>query len=84
MINGNLQACIADFGLMSVASDPNTSNASTTMTSATGSTRWMSPELLNPEQFGLNRSNATKESDIYAVGVVMYEVRGYLLCFGWT
>ena len=34
----------------------------------------MSPELLNPEMFGLKDSCPTKESDIYALGMAIYEV----------
>ena len=34
----------------------------------------MSPELLNPELFGLKESRPTKQSDCYALGMVLYEV----------
>ena len=34
----------------------------------------MSPELLDPERFGLEGSHPTKESDCYALGMVVYEV----------
>ena len=34
----------------------------------------MSPELLDPEQFGSEDSRPTKESDCYALGMVIYEV----------
>ncbi|KAF9645416.1 hypothetical protein BDM02DRAFT_578724 [Thelephora ganbajun] len=34
----------------------------------------MSPELLDPERFGLKKSRPTKESDCYALGMVIYEV----------
>jgi hypothetical protein len=34
----------------------------------------MSPELLNPEQFNLKDSRPTKESDCYALGMVILEV----------
>ena len=34
----------------------------------------MGPELLYPEQFGLQDSQPTKESDCYAFGMVIYEV----------
>ena len=39
-----------------------------------GTFRWMSPELLDPESFGLEESRPTKESDCYALGMVIYEV----------
>lgn len=34
----------------------------------------MSPELLNPVMFGLKDSRPTKGSDIYALGMVVYEI----------
>jgi len=34
----------------------------------------MAPELLNPSGFGLRSSHPTKKSDIYAFGVVTYQV----------
>ena len=34
----------------------------------------MSPELLNPDMFGLKESRPTKESDCYALGMVVLEV----------
>ena len=34
----------------------------------------MSPELLDPYRFGFEDSRPTKESDCYAVGMVIYEV----------
>ena len=34
----------------------------------------MGPELLNPEGFGLEKSYLTKESDCYALGMVIYEI----------
>ena len=34
----------------------------------------MSPELIYPEIFGLKKSIPTKESDCYALGMVIYEV----------
>jgi len=40
-----------------------------------GTTRWMSPELLDPDQFGIRDPRPTKQSDCYALGMVVYEVR---------
>ena len=42
-----------------------------------GTRRWMSPELLIPERFGMHGSEAgrpTRQSDCYALGMVIYEV----------
>ena len=64
---------MADFGLPTIASDPKyfttlTSNASC------GTIRWMSPELLlDPDRFGPSPL-PTKQSDCYALGMVILEV----------
>jgi hypothetical protein len=42
-----------------------------------GTHRWMSPELLDPDQFGIPESEGdrpTRQSDCYALGMVIYEV----------
>ena len=39
-----------------------------------GTTRWTSPELFFPEEFGFGNSHPTRESDCYALGMVIYEV----------
>ena len=44
---------------------------------AGGTYRWMSPELLYPERFGISQSEGdrpTRQSDCYALGMVIYEV----------
>jgi serine/threonine protein kinase len=33
----------------------------------------MSPELIDPQQFGLENSRSTESSDCYALGMVIYE-----------
>jgi len=38
------------------------------------SVRWLAPELLFPEKFGLESARRTKETDVYAFAMVMYEV----------
>ena len=46
-----------------------------------GTRRWMSPELLDPERFGMPESEnnrPTKQSDCYALGMVIYEVSVYV------
>ena len=36
-----------------------------------GSTRWMDPELLYPEQFGFEEPRRTRKSDSYALGMAV-------------
>jgi serine/threonine protein kinase len=73
MIDQNGHARLADFGLLTFVSDPsNPTNSSSIMNS--GTTRWMSPELLHPEEFNFEKSRPTKKSDCYALGMVILEV----------
>lgn len=75
LIGPSGNACLADFGLslLAVASDQ-----STVMSSFVegGTYHWMSPELLDPVRFGFKKCRPTKESDCYALGMVIYEVLG--------
>ena len=46
-----------------------------------GTRRWMSPELLDPERLGMPESEdnrPTRQSDCYALGMVIYEVGVYV------
>ena len=36
--------------------------------------RWCSPEIIHPDAFGLTKAKATKASDMYAFGMLAYEV----------
>ena len=74
LIDRNGYARLADFGLLTIVSDPTTFTTSSSFVIGGGTTRWMSPELLDPDQFGLEDSKPTKESDCYALGMVVYEV----------
>ncbi|KAF9784423.1 kinase-like domain-containing protein [Thelephora terrestris] len=86
LVNQSHRACLVDFGLSTIASvELNTgtndssisvaSRASLMSFTAGGTPRWMSPELLDPERFGASDDRPTKESDCYALGMVVYEVR---------
>ena len=78
LINNDGHACISDFSLITIVSDPQTF-LSTCMEG--GTIPWMSPELLDPGSFGLEKSYLTKESDYYALGMVIYEVLSGLMPF---
>ena len=46
-----------------------------------GTRQWMSPELLDPERFGMPESEGnqpTRQSDYYALGMVIYEVGAHM------
>jgi len=73
---GNVR--LADFGLLTVLSDPSYQLSSTSHTQG-GTVRWMSPELIVPQRFGLENCRRTKSSDCYALGMVIYEtISGHL------
>ncbi|KAF9642959.1 kinase-like protein [Thelephora ganbajun] len=73
LIDPNGNARLADFGLLTIISDPTSPTASSSFAIG-GTTRWMSPELLYPDLSGLKVARPTKQSDCYALGMVIYEV----------
>lgn len=44
------------------------------MNSFGGTTPYTAPELIHPFKFGLGRSRLSEEGDIYAIGMVVYEI----------
>ncbi|KAF9648297.1 kinase-like protein [Thelephora ganbajun] len=74
LIDRDLHPRITDYGLVAIISDPNTVEPGNTTSPSVGTVRYMAPELLNPSGFDLKNSNPTKKSDIYAFGVVTYQV----------
>ena len=73
MIDKGGGARLADFGLLTIVSE-STHAETTTASEGSGTMRWMSPELLDPERFGSTNARPTKESDCYALGMVILEV----------
>ena len=88
LINKDHRACISDFDLSTVTGARTLAPAAvsrssllsddTAMSFTPGGTgRWMSPELIDPERFGIEGSEGyrpTRRSDCYALGMVVYEV----------
>ena len=72
------RACLADFGFMSVVPDPVQPIAHSAQLEG-GSMTFMSPELLVPEEFGKKNAVPTPQSDVYAFGLVIFQVseQGY-------
>lgn len=73
LIDYSERACLADFGLHTFASDP-TNAVISSFSQIWGTVRWRSPELLDPDQFNAKDGRPTKESDAYALGMVILEV----------
>jgi len=72
LINHECHARIADFGLAAIL---NQTGSTSLLSRVEGGTfQWMSPELFNPEKFSMKDDRPTKESDCYALGMVIYEV----------
>jgi len=71
LIDQGGHACLADFSLLTIVTDQ---SAIISSCPEGGTIPWMSPELLDPESFGMKKSYSTKESDCYALGMVIYEV----------
>ena len=65
------RACLADFGLSTLT--PSGPGETTTAT-AGGTPLYMAPELLCPTKFGKLSARLTQPADIYALGMVIYEV----------
>jgi len=73
LVDPDHHARIADFGLLRILSDKANFLSSISCPGG-GTVQWMSPELLYPGGFNLKDSRPTKQSDIYAMGMVIYEV----------
>ena len=71
LVDNNGRARIAGFNPLSVASDQ---SAVTSPAMGSGTIRWMSPELFAMDGSGFKENHTTKESDCYALGMVIYEV----------
>ena len=78
------RACLADFGFMTMVLDP-VQPMSCSAQLEGGTLTFMSPELLVPSKFGMKDSIPTPEGDIYAFGLVTFQVceqdLGYRLFF---
>ena len=72
MIDKTCHALLADFGLLTIISDPANLLSSSSHTQG-GTFRWMAPELISPKRFSLSNSRPTTPSDCYALGMVIYE-----------
>jgi serine/threonine protein kinase len=73
LVDHYFHARLTDFGLSSILYGTKTA----TKARGAGSLRWMAPELLDPESYGVSVDEAgvlTQESDIYALAITVWEV----------
>ena len=68
-------ACLADFGISGIITDPSIIPPSSTPPSTRGLVRYMAPEQMDPTRFGRTNSNPSKESDVHSLAMTAYEVR---------
>ena len=74
LIDSNLQPRLTDHGIAHLMDNEMVYYFPSTTFSSEVGIRYMAPELLNPSNFRLEGSSPTKESDIYAFGLVTYQV----------
>jgi len=67
------RACLSGFGFITPVLDSNQKLSCSAQVSG-GTITFMSPELLVPEMYGMKGSKATPQADIYAFGMVIYQV----------
>jgi len=67
------RACLADFGFMTMVFDPN-HPMSCGAKLESGTLAFMPPEIMVPSKFGFTDSVPTPEADIYAFGLVIFQV----------
>jgi len=59
---------------MTIVHDPSLGMESSKSAAGGGTVPFMAPELLVPARFGLRRCTPSKEADVYAIGMVTYQV----------
>ena len=67
------RALLADFGFATVVPDPVQPVAHSAQLEG-GAMTFMSPELLVPEEFNMKSAIPTTQADIYAFGLVIFQV----------
>jgi len=75
-VNDIGEAVLSDIGVLRVALDDSNAVAVTAGLIEASAVRWMAPELLDPH---IANPRLTKETDVYALGMVAIEVGVYFL-----
>ena len=77
LIDLRCSARLADFGLATII-DESTLGSATAGQGPRGTTRWMAPEMLLPEEFGFSsksHSLPSMSTDVYALAMTVLEAR---------
>ena len=67
-------ARIAGFSSATIALEPDIALEDIDGSAEISALRWCSPEILQPDSFWLTKPTTTKASDVYAFGMLAYEV----------
>lgn len=82
LIDGNGVARLATAGRSSIVAVPGTSAAGHVQSGGDiDNYRYSAPEIQWPEDHGMDKILITKESDVYGMGMVVYEVSPAFLCY---
>ncbi|KZT74067.1 kinase-like protein [Daedalea quercina L-15889] len=73
LVDEHNRACLSDFGLSTVMYDCDTLNTVTQMSNFSSTIRWMPPEILDPERYGLKSASPSREGDVYSFSMVTCE-----------
>ena len=73
LVKNDLQCCIADFGLAVMKDYRGESKINMPTNPRQGTKRYMAPEILG-ETMNMNHFDSFKQADIYALGLVMWEI----------
>ena len=71
LVDNDGRACLAGFGLLTIIAEK---EAITLPVRGLGAIPWTSPELLSSKTTSHEDDHSTRESDCYALGMVIYEV----------
>lgn len=74
LVNGDHSGILANFQSASFLPESEVNTGIPVSECDPWSVRWNAPELLFPGEFGLDGARLTKETDVYAFAMVMYEV----------
>ena len=69
------RACLADFDFITAVVDPGQKLSCSAQLEG-GTVQFMAPELLVPEMYGKTGAKSTRQADIYAFGLLIFQVRG--------
>ncbi|KAF9789441.1 kinase-like domain-containing protein [Thelephora terrestris] len=73
LITGKNTACIGGFEIAGIITNPFITGQGGATTCRRGIVRYMAPEQVYPEKFGMQNSDAVEASDVYSFAMTVYE-----------